>query len=87
MAMADPLSTSFEDVVRALKRLPATRLDLVLQFVEFVEFQAEEDSGEDETAALWAAVEANAAFQGSHPDEPAETFESGAEFLRAVHDL
>ncbi len=77
-----------KDVTSALHRVPVERLPDILQFIEFVQYQAAldmDDSAEDE--ALWAAVEANQAYKRLQPDEERERYDSGTDFLKAVADL
>jgi hypothetical protein len=74
-----------DEVVRVVRRLPVDRLPVVLQFVEFVEFQvaqAADDGSEDE--ALWLAVQANLRHQRSHPEEAPEEFADGDAFLASM---
>jgi len=84
-------NVTLEKVEAALRRIPPDRLADVLQFVEFLEYQAgnggkriEQDTSED--AALWAAVEANRVYKAQHPGEM-ELHESGSDFLAATSEL
>ena len=81
-------NVTLEKIEVALRRVPPGRLADVLQFVEFLEYQAnkarEDDTLEDE--ALWAAVEANHAYKAQHPGEMI-IHESGTDFLAATADL
>ena len=88
MAVAN---VTLDEIEAALRRVPSARWADVLQFIEFLEYQAgngnestQADTTED--AALWAAVEANHAYKAQHPDE-VEIHESGADFLAATADL
>jgi hypothetical protein len=61
---------TIDDIINALQRVPSKRLPDILQFIEFIEYQAtliEDDSSED--AALWAAVEAEQAYRREHPED------------------
>jgi hypothetical protein len=82
-------NVTLEEVEEALRRVPQQRLSDVLTFIEFLEYQAEQedasadDASEDE--ALWAAVQADDAYQARHPGEMI-IHESGADFLAATAD-
>jgi hypothetical protein len=55
---------TLEDVVGALHRVPNERLPDILQFIEFIKYQA---FSEDEL--LWAEVEAEQAYRQKHPED------------------
>jgi hypothetical protein len=87
MGSQSTAATMVDDVVRAVRRLPADRLPSVLQFVEFIEFQVAQgadDGSEDE--ALWVAVQANLQHQRSHPEEALEEYADGEAFLAGMSD-
>lgn len=71
-----------EELERVIRQLPPSRRREVLRFIEFLEYR-----DEDETASLWQAVEVHQAHRAAHPDEQAEVYESGEDFLRATADL
>ena len=76
-----------EEVESALRRVPPQKLPEVLTFIEFLEYQAERSAADlddpSEDAALWAAVEADDAYQAQHPGEMI-VHESGEAFLAAT---
>ena len=65
--LAEATEVTIEDIIAALKRVPLERLPDILQFIEFIEYQAADDASEDE--ALWAAVEAEQAYRQQHPED------------------
>jgi hypothetical protein len=83
-------NVTLEEVEEALRRVPQQRLSDVLTFIEFLEYQAEQedasadDASEDE--ALWAAVQANQAYKTKHPHDVI-IHETGEDFLAATADL
>lgn len=81
---------TLKEVETALRRVPAPRLPEVLTFIEFLEYRTERDEEDgiddpSEDAALWAAVEADDAYQARHPGEMI-VHESGEAFLAATAD-
>lgn len=83
---------TLEEIEVALRRVPPQRLSEVLTFIEFLEYQSEQEDNEmdlDDTsddAALWAAVQANQAYKAKHPNDVI-IHETGADFLADTADL
>lgn len=77
-------SVTIEMILALLKQLQPEQLRDVLQFVQFLEYQAGriDPAAEDET--LWAAAEENERYAQKHPDEPVYRFKSRQEFLEAT---
>lgn len=73
---------TLEDLEQALRQVPRSRRHEVLLFLQFLAYR---DEAEDHH--LWRAVEAHRAHRAAHPDEPAESYESGDAFLRATDDI
>lgn len=59
---------TLEDILEAIQRVPPERLPDILQFIEFIEYQAAQ-TGISEDEALWAAVEAEQAYRQEHPED------------------
>lgn len=83
---------TIEEVELALQRVPPQRWPEVLTFIEFLEYQSEQEDDEtglddtSEDAALWAAVQANQAYKTKHTNDVI-IHESGADFLADTADL
>lgn len=73
---------TLETLEQAIRQLPASQRQEVLLFIQFLEYR---DEAED--AHLWKAVEQHQAYRATHPEEQADSYESGEDFLRATEDL
>lgn len=58
-----------QDILKALQEVPQERWSDILQFIQFLRYQAAIAAGEAaEEAALWAAVTAEQTYRQQHPE-------------------
>lgn len=86
LKQTDDKVVTLDMLTAALKQLRSEQLRDVWQYIQFLDYQAALQDG-DEDKALWAAVQVHEAYKSHHLAEEPEVYATKEELAKALADI